>query len=59
MHTKFLVEDLGIDGRIILEWILEKLCRIFKAADWIHVALNGVMGQWWAFVSTIMNLPVP
>jgi hypothetical protein len=29
-------EDLGVDGRIILEWILGEIG--FEGVDWIHLA---------------------
>jgi hypothetical protein len=35
-------EDLGVDGRIILEWILWKIG--WGSVDWIHVA--QVRNQW-------------
>jgi hypothetical protein len=60
MHIKFWSEsligrghseDLGVDGRVILEWILG------KDMDWIHVAQDRY--QWRALVNTVMNLRVP
>jgi hypothetical protein len=48
------LEELGIDGKIILEWILGK-CG--GNVDWIHLAQNR--DQWQAVVDTIMNLQVP
>jgi hypothetical protein len=47
-------EDLGVDGKIILEWILGKR---WENVDWIHVALDRV--QWRAIVKKIMKLRVP
>jgi len=51
---KILAEDLGVDGKIILEWILEKSGG--ENVDWIHVA--QYRDQWRAVVNTIMNLRV-
>jgi hypothetical protein len=34
------LEDLGLDGSIIFEWILEKWGS--EGVDWIHVAQNRV-----------------
>jgi hypothetical protein len=48
------LEDLSIDGRIILEWVLEKRWQI---VDWIHLAQDR--DQWQALVNTVMNLRVP
>jgi len=33
------MEDLRVDGRIILEWILGKQGE--NIVDWIHLALDG------------------
>jgi hypothetical protein len=48
------LEDPGIDGRIILKFILEKsnggMDRIDLAQD---------MYRWWALVNAVMNLRVP
>jgi hypothetical protein len=49
------LEDLGLDGRIILEWILGIIW--WEGADWMHVAQDR--DQWRALVITIMNLWVP
>jgi len=57
MRTKFSSEnmeenatqDLGIDGRITLGWILGKW-----GVDWIHLAQDGK--QWRALVNTIIYL---
>jgi hypothetical protein len=47
-------EDLGIDGRIILEWILQKG---WDGVDWMHVAQDR--DQWRTVVYTVMYLRVP
>jgi hypothetical protein len=46
--------DLGIDGRIILNWIVEKR---WKGGDWIHLAQDGDRCR--ALVNTAMNVRVP
>jgi hypothetical protein len=64
LHTKFWSEnlkvrdhseDIGLDGRIILEWILWK--SAWEGVDWIHVAQDRDL--WRAVVNTVMNLRVP
>jgi hypothetical protein len=39
------LEHVGVDRRIILEWVLD--------VNWIHV--DQVRVQWWSLVNTIMN----
>jgi hypothetical protein len=41
-------EDRGVDGRIILKWILEKW-----GMDWIDLVLDR--DRWRAVVNTLMN----
>jgi hypothetical protein len=48
-------EDLGVDGRIILEWILREIR--WEAVDWMHLAQDRV--QWRDLVNTVMKFPVP
>jgi hypothetical protein len=48
-------EDLGVDGRIILEWILVK--KGWEGVDWIHLVQDKE--QWRAVVNMVMNLRVP
>jgi hypothetical protein len=44
------LEDLGVDGKIILEWTDGNTVDV----DWIHLAQNR--GQWQAVVCTVMNI---
>jgi hypothetical protein len=44
-------EDVGVDEKIILEWILGKV------VDWTHLA--QVRDQWRALVNTVMNFRIP
>jgi hypothetical protein len=48
------LENPGVDGRIILKWIFEKL---EGDTDWIDLAQNREM--WRAFVNAVLNLRVP
>jgi hypothetical protein len=51
MHTKFWseylkerdhLEDIGVDGRIILKWVLEKRCvMMWTGFIWLSVGSNG------------------
>ena len=49
------LEDPGIDGRIILRWILKKLD--VGGMDWIDLAQDR--DRLWALVKSVMNLRVP
>jgi hypothetical protein len=49
------LEDPGVDGRIILNWIFERLGG--GGADWIDLAQDR--DRWRALVYTVMNLEVP
>jgi hypothetical protein len=44
-------EDLSVDGRTTLEWILG------KGMDWIYLAQDR--DQWQALANTVMNIWVP
>jgi hypothetical protein len=46
--------DPGIDGRIILKWVLKKW---YGCMDWIELAQGR--GRWRALVNAIINLRVP
>jgi hypothetical protein len=48
-------EDLGLDGRIISGWTLEK--RGLQGVDWMHLVQNRY--QWWALVNMVPYLRVP
>jgi hypothetical protein len=48
------LEDPGVDGRIILKWIFE---RLDGGMDWINLAQDRDMRR--ALVNTVMNLRVP
>jgi hypothetical protein len=45
-------EDLGVDGRITLRWIIG-----FGDVDWIHLAEDR--NRWRVLVNTVMSLRVP
>jgi hypothetical protein len=47
-------ENSGVDGRITLKWIFEKL---EGGMDWIDLAQDR--DRWWALVNAVMNLRVP
>jgi hypothetical protein len=49
------LEDPGLDGRIILKWIFERLDG--NGPDWIDLAQDR--SRWWALVNMVMNLQVP
>jgi hypothetical protein len=49
------LEDPGVDGRIILKWIIERLGG--GGVDWIDLAQDR--DRSWALVYTVMNLRVP
>jgi hypothetical protein len=64
MHTTFwleilkgrdALEDLGVDGKITLAWILGKIG--WEGADWMHLAQDR--DQWFALVNMVMNLWIP
>ena len=48
------MEDTGVDGRIIMKWILEKW---IGDMNWIDLAEDK--DRWRAFVNAVMNLRVP
>jgi hypothetical protein len=48
------LENQGVDGRIILKWILEKLNGVM---DWIDLAQDRI--GWRDFVNTVKNLRIP
>jgi hypothetical protein len=48
------LEDLGMDGKIILELILGE--KGWGVVDWMPLAWNR--DCWWAVVNTVMNLQV-
>jgi hypothetical protein len=47
------LEDPGVDGRIILKWIFE---RLGGGVEWIDLAQDR--DKWRALVYTVMNLRV-
>jgi hypothetical protein len=49
------LENLGVDGGIILKWIFKK--RIGGGIDWINMAQNR--DRWWALLNAMMNLCFP
>jgi hypothetical protein len=46
------LEDTGVDGRLILQWILKKL--VWKGINWIDLAQD--MDKWWALVDAVLKL---
>jgi hypothetical protein len=49
------LEDVGVDGRIILEWIVKGI--VWEDVVWIGVAVDT--DRWRAVVNAIMNFRVP
>jgi hypothetical protein len=49
------LEDLGVDGEIILEGILREIRQ--EGVDWINLAQDR--DQWRAVVNIVMNRRVP
>jgi hypothetical protein len=47
--------DPGIDGRVILRWIIQELG--YGGKDWMNVAQGR--DRWWALMNVVMNLQVP
>jgi hypothetical protein len=52
LNGKDHLEDIGINAKIILEWILGK-----QDIDWIHLAHER--DQWQALLNTVINIQVP
>jgi hypothetical protein len=46
------MEDIGIDGKIILEWIVREMG--WEGANWVHLAQSQ-----WDLVNMVMSLCVP
>jgi hypothetical protein len=50
------MEDLGVDGRIILKWIFNQGVGM-GGMDWIHLAQDR--DRWQDLVNSVTNLRVP
>jgi hypothetical protein len=50
------LEDVGVDGRMILKWIFKKWDE-GGHMDWFDMAQDR--DRWWAIVNVVMNLQVP
>jgi len=48
------LENPGVDGRIILRWIVRKCDR--GCMDWIGLAQKR--DRWWAFVNKVMQFRI-
>ena len=51
------MKDPGIDGRIILKWIFERLEMGGGGIDWNDLAQDR--DRWWALVNAVTILRVP
>jgi hypothetical protein len=49
------LENLGVDGRIILEWIVKQMG--WEGVDWVDLAQDR--DRPWAVVKMVMNIRVP
>jgi hypothetical protein len=49
------LENLGVDGGIILKWGFKK--RIGGGMDWVYLTQNR--DRWWILLNAAMNLCVP
>ena len=54
MRKRGNLEDLGVDGRIILKWIFRKWDG---SMDWVYLARDR--DRWRAVVNAAMNFRVP
>jgi hypothetical protein len=54
LRERDLLEDHGVDGRILLRWICRKWVG---CVDWIELAQDR--DRWRALVNAVMNLLVP
>ena len=50
------MEDRGVDGRIILKWILQKWYGV-GGMDWTYLVQDR--DRWRALVNAVMNIRVP